>query len=157
MQKRLFKNIDGKTVDILEFCKEKCVGGTTLYVGTDSVALRDKTLFVTVVAVRFGTPKDKTAKGASFVFLKKYVPKHKDKLARLRDEAVVTMDIVQYLEENFIPVDVVEFDYNSDPAHDSNKVIDQIGWAKGLGYIVTVKPEEQVAVKAADHICRPKR
>lgn len=154
MQKRYFRTIDGKTTDVVDFCKDKCVHGTTLYVGTDSVALRDKTLFVTVVAVRFGKPVDKTAKGASFVYLKTYVPKHKDKLARLREEAVVTMEIVQFLEENFIPVDVVEFDYNSDPAHDSNKVIDQIGWAKGLGYAVTVKPEEQVAVKAADHICR---
>lgn len=154
MQKRYFKSVDGKTIDVVDFCREKCVHGTTLYVGTDSVALRDRTLFVTVVAVRFGSVKDKTANGASFVYLKQYVPKHKDKLLRLRDEAVVTMDIVSFLEENFIPVDVVEFDYNSNPEHDSNKVIDQIGWAKGLGYAVTVKPDEQVAVKAADHICR---
>lgn len=154
MQKRYFKTVHGKTVDVVEFCREKCVHGTTLYIGTDSVALRDRTLFVTVVAVRFGKPKDKTAKGASFVYLKTYVPKHKDKLSRLREEAHVTMDIVQFLEDNFVPVDVVEFDYNSDPDHISNKVIDIIGWPKAQGYMVTVKPDEQVAVKAADHICR---
>lgn len=154
MTEKYFKNVSGQIVDVVDFCKQKAVSNTTLYVGTDSVSLRDRTLFVTVVAVRYGTPKNRTSKGVSFVYLKTYTTKHKDKLQRLRDEAVITMEIVQFLEENYIPVDIIEFDYNSDPDHVSNKVIDQIGWAKGLGYKVTVKPDEQVAVRAADHICR---
>lgn len=156
MVKKYFKNINGQTVDIVEFCQQKCTNNTTLYVGTDSVVTKDKTAFVVVVAIRFGKPQDKTAKGGTFCYLIHKVPRHKDKLERLRQEADVTMEMVQYLEDNYIPVDIVEFDYNSDPSHDSNKVIDQVGWATGLGYKITVKPDEQVAVKAADHICREK-
>ena len=156
MIKKYFKSIDGKTVDIVDFCQQKCANNTTLYVGTDSVVTNNQTVFVTVVAIRFGKPQDKTAKGGTFCYLINRVPRHKDKLQRLREEAHVTMEMVLYLEDNYIPVDIVEFDYNSDPLHDSNKVISETGYATGLGYKITVKPDEQVAVKAADHICRIK-
>lgn len=139
-------------VDVIDFCTKHCDAGTTLYVGTDSAVKGSETVFVTVVAVRFGNAKQQTAKGATFCYLKSKTERHKDKLIRLSDEATYTMEIVQFLEDNYIPVDVVEFDYNSDDRWASNKVIGVTGWATGLGYAVTVKPDEQVAVKAANHL-----
>jgi predicted RNase H-related nuclease YkuK (DUF458 family) len=157
MQKRYFKNLKHETVDVIDFCKNNIRDGTTVYVGTDSVVQKDRSLFVTVVAIRFGSMKDKTAKGVTFSYLKTYAEKYKDKLYRLREEAKFTMEMVSFLEDNFIKVDYVEFDYNSDEKHLSNKVLSEgKGWAEGLGYKVTVKPDEQVAVKAADYICRPR-
>lgn len=156
-QKKFFRKLDGGLIDVVQFCQSKCVTNTTLYVGTDSVVQRDRTMFVTVVAVRYGKLADKTAKGATFVYLKKYTPRHKEKLERLKQEADITMEMVAFLEENYIPVDVVEFDYNSDPSHASNKALSYgKGWAEGMGYNVSVKPDEQVAVKAADHFCGKK-
>ena len=106
-------------------------------------------MFVTVVAIRNGNS------GATYRHLKTFTEKYKDKLQRLRKEAEITMEIVKYLEDNFISVDVVEFDYNSDERHLSNKVLHEWkGWFEGLGYAVTVKPEQQIAVKAADYICK---
>lgn len=152
MQKRLFRTINGQIVDVIDFCTKHCAAGTTLYVGTDSAVKGSETVFVTVVAVRFGNAKQQTAKGATFCYLKNRTERHKDKLLRLEDEAKYTMEIVKFIEDNYIPVDVVEFDYNSDDRWASNKVMWATGYATGLGYTVTVKPDEQVAVKAANHL-----
>ena len=49
---------------------------------------------------------------------------------------------------------IVELDYNTDEKYKSNVVISEMkGWAEGMGFIVTVKPDEQIAVKAADYLC----
>lgn len=155
MQKKFFRNNKGQICDIVRFCEENGGKNTTLYVGTDSVSQHEQTMFVTVVAIRNGKKDDNSARGATFRFLKTFTEKFKDKLQRLRKEAELTMEIVRFLEDNFIAVDVIEFDYNSNEKHLSNKVLHEWkGWVAGLGYQVTVKPDEQVAVKAADYICK---
>jgi predicted RNase H-related nuclease YkuK (DUF458 family) len=46
-------------------------------------------------------------------------------------------------------------DYNDDESHKSNRLISAAkGWANSLGYKVNVKPNNQIATKAADHHCR---
>jgi predicted RNase H-related nuclease YkuK (DUF458 family) len=45
-------------------------------------------------------------------------------------------------------------DYNEIPKWASNQLIGPtVGWATALGYTVLTKADQQVAVKAADHIC----
>ena len=45
--------------------------------------------------------------------------------------------------------------YNSDEYHRSNKLISATkGWANSLGYKVNVKPNNQIATRAADHHCK---
>jgi predicted RNase H-related nuclease YkuK (DUF458 family) len=149
LQKKFFRNSKGQIVDVVKFCEEHAGKNKSVYVGTDSVTQQSQTMFVTVVAIRNGNS------GATYRHLKTFTEKYKDKLQRLRKEAEITMEIVKYLEDNFISVDVVEFDYNSDERHLSNKVLHEWkGWFEGLGYAVTVKPEQQIAVKAADYICK---
>ena len=46
-------------------------------------------------------------------------------------------------------------DYNSDENHRSHKLISATkGWANSLGYKVNVKPNNQIATRAADHHCK---
>ena len=49
----------------------------------------------------------------------------------------------------------IDMDYNSDEAYRSNKLISATkGWANSLGYKVNVKPNSQIATRAADHHCK---
>jgi len=44
-------------------------------------------------------------------------------------------------------------DLNGDPRWKSNRFVQMnVGWAKCLGYKVSIKPDVQVAVNAANHI-----
>jgi predicted RNase H-related nuclease YkuK (DUF458 family) len=46
-------------------------------------------------------------------------------------------------------------DYNQDEFSQSNKLIGATrGWAVSLGYKVNVKPDIQIATRAADYHCR---
>jgi predicted RNase H-related nuclease YkuK (DUF458 family) len=46
-------------------------------------------------------------------------------------------------------------DYNEDEFYKSNQLIGATkGWANSLGYQVNVKPNIQIATKAADYHCR---
>ena len=49
----------------------------------------------------------------------------------------------------------IDMDYNSDENHRSYKLISATkGWANSLGYKVNVKPNNQIATRAADHHCK---
>ena len=46
-------------------------------------------------------------------------------------------------------------DYNYDETHKSFKLISAAkGWANSLGYKVNIKPQIQVATRAADYNCK---
>jgi predicted RNase H-related nuclease YkuK (DUF458 family) len=46
-------------------------------------------------------------------------------------------------------------DYNEDENFKSNKLISAAkGWANSLGYKVNVKPNNQIATRAADYHCK---
>ena len=49
----------------------------------------------------------------------------------------------------------IDMDYNEDNNFKSNKLVAATkGWANSLGYKVNVKPNIQIATKAADHHCK---
>ena len=46
-------------------------------------------------------------------------------------------------------------DYNSDESFKSHKLISAAqGWANSLGYKVNIKPNNQIATRAADYHCK---
>ncbi len=46
-------------------------------------------------------------------------------------------------------------DYNSQDKYFSSKLVQPVvGWAMSLGYKTNIKPDNQIATKAADHHCR---
>ena len=60
---------------------------------------------------------------------------------------------VIYLRDNLISVQQIDLDLNGDPRWKSNRFVQMnVGWAKCLGYKVSIKPDVQVAVNAANHI-----
>jgi predicted RNase H-related nuclease YkuK (DUF458 family) len=49
----------------------------------------------------------------------------------------------------------IDLDYNSQEKHFSSKLVPPVvGWATSLGYKTNIKPDNQIATKAADHHCR---
>ena len=49
----------------------------------------------------------------------------------------------------------IDMDYNGDESFQSHKLISAAkGWANSLGYKVNVKPNNQIATRAADYHCK---
>lgn len=72
---------------------------------------------------------------------------------RLVDEITETINTAQLLTDSSIHVEQVDLDLNGDPKWKSNRMVQMgVGWAKGLGYRVSIKPDLQVATKAANHL-----
>jgi len=120
-----------------------------IHVGCDSVVCGNETCFYFVIAYRYGR------NGASFIYKKLCVLNLPTKLERLKKEVAITMEWIDFLEQNDILVDIVEFDLNSNPTEFSSTLVNAAkGWAEGIGYKVLVKPDSQIAVKAANFLCQ---
>lgn len=166
-----FLNYNRKEVDLFQtVLEEKSKHGNKLkiHIGTDSTVSRDYTHYFTVVAFRHS----KT--GVHFIFSKEKVQRFRnengkpDSFTRLWRECKLSMDVAQLIVDNGI-IDkneiIIELDYNnliktiSTPLVNSTK-----GWAIGEGFQCMVKYkenaskpdqwEEQIAVKAANHLCQ---
>ena len=49
----------------------------------------------------------------------------------------------------------IDMDYNDDEYYMSNKLVSAArGWAQSFGYKVNIKPNKQIATRAADYHCR---
>jgi hypothetical protein len=49
----------------------------------------------------------------------------------------------------------IDLDYNVDERYFSSRLVQAAsGWATSLGYRVNIKPDNQIATRAADHHCR---
>ena len=120
-----------------------------IHVGCDSVVCGNETCFYFVISYRYGR------NGASFIYKKLCVSNLPTKLERLKKEVAITMEWIDFLEQNDILVDIVEFDLNSNPTEFSSTLVNAAkGWAEGIGYKVLVKPDSQIAVKAANFLCQ---
>ena len=146
---KLFKNIEGKSVELIKYSKSILVKkpDVTIYVGTDSQNCKKHTKYVTVVAFRYGL------RGAHIIYQMESIPKVRDQFVRLFKEAEMSIEIAEYLKSKNIAINAIDLDYNSDKKFDSNKVVAAArGWCESLGYKVNIKPDEQVASRAADMI-----
>ncbi len=74
---------------------------------------------------------------------------------RLWLEAEYSIKVAEWL-TNQVSIQVeIDMDYNSDESFKSNKLISATkGWANSLGYKVNVKPNNQIATRAADYHCK---
>lgn len=149
---RLFKKSDGTSVDVVKYTK-KIMGQypqCEIRVGTDSQTHRTHIRYVTVVAYRWGT------RGVHLIYNKeKLSKKGLDRYNRLYIEAVKSIELAEYLKKNGVMINAIDMDYNGKLNTPSNKLIGPTkGWAEGLGYKVYIKPDSQIATKAADELCR---
>ncbi len=156
---KYFRTEQGKLVDILEYSVDQVSKNphTKIYIGTDSQVYGPEIKYTICIVYRVGL------RGAHYIYknvLKnrppREVPKEVQVTNRLNEEVYLTMEVVQFLLDNTsIKIEAVEFDFNDEEEHLSNKIINMAtGWNKGLGVSPRVKPGEMIACKAADHICR---
>ncbi|MCO6501384.1 MAG: hypothetical protein J5I47_13560 [Vicingus serpentipes] len=153
--RRLFKNIHGESIDEIKHTLDvlKANPGTKVYVGTDSQKKRKSIEYAVVIAYRYGH------RGCHFIYSKWNVSRkgygRGDDLIikRLTEEIQTSIEVAERLKEGSISVYQIDLDLNGNPKWKSNKLVQMgVGWARGLGYNVAIKPEELVAVKAANQL-----
>ena len=148
---KIFRKYDGTPVDIIEHTLnvlEKCPHAT-IHVGTDSQNKGIQTKYSIVIAYKLGT------RGVHYIHKNFYVDKVKDKWTRLLSEAEYSIEVALWLQEQ-IKVDIqIDLDYNENSKFYSNKLIPMtVGWITSLGFKANVKPNIQIATRAADHQCK---
>jgi predicted RNase H-related nuclease YkuK (DUF458 family) len=121
-----------------------------IYIGTDSQNFGENTVYATAIVYRYGL------RGAHYIYNKVKVPRIKNTFERLFKEAQMSIETAQHLTENLpVAIEAIELDYNNKKITKSTSLISSTkGWAESLGYKVKVKPDEMIAAKAADHLCR---
>lgn len=147
-----FRTIEGKLVDVIDyslaFVKEH--PDTKIHIATDSQDQGKFTSYATVVVYRYNL------RGAHFLFNKIKFDKIQDDFTRLFKEAELSLQLANWISVNSpLKVEAIELDYNGEKKTMSSRIIPAArGWCESLGYKVRVKPDEMMAAKAADHICR---
>ena len=148
---RIFKNINGYRLDpikhTLNILKEYPY--VQIHIGSDSQNIGKSTKYATVIAYRFGS------RGVHYILSKRDEILIKDMWTRLWKEAEMSIDVAEWLTRQVSVKVEIDMDYNSDENFKSNKLISATkGWANSLGYKVNVKPDNQIATKAADYHCK---
>ena len=120
-----------------------------IYVGTDSQNKRRCTLYATVIAYRYGT------RGVHYIFHREKVGKIRDKYTRLWKEVEMSLQVADLLTNNSIGVHSIDLDFNKEKTAGSNFIVSSAaGYCVGMGYKVNLKPDAQIATRAADHLVR---
>mgnify|MGYP001180202107 FL=1 len=148
---RVFKNIKGERIDPVEHTLKILRDYPTvkIHIGSDSQNIGKKTKYATVIAYRYGS------RGVHYILSKKTELLIKDMWTRLWKEAEMSIDIAEWLTHQVSVKVEIDMDYNSDENFKSSKLISASkGWANSLGYKVNVKPNNQIATKAADYHCK---
>ena len=120
-----------------------------IHIGSDSQNIGKKTNYTSVIAYRLGT------RGVHYILSKSSCDVINDIWKRLWLEAEYSIKVAEWLTKQVSVQVEIDMDYNSDENHRSNKLISATkGWANSLGYKVNVKPNNQIATRAADHHCK---
>tara|TARA_Y100000768_G_C23887875_1_gene638584 strand:+ start:356 stop:805 length:450 start_codon:yes stop_codon:yes gene_type:complete len=147
----LFKNIKGDKLDPVQHTIEvlKNYPYAEIHIGTDSQNINKQTYYTTVIAYRLGT------RGVHYIFNKSNRKLITDMWTRLWKEAELSIDVAEWLTQKITLKVEIDMDYNSDESFKSHKLISAAqGWANSLGYKVNIKPNNQIATRAADYHCK---
>ena len=147
----LFKNIKGERVDTVKHTLEimKSYPYAEIHIGTDSQNINKETYYTTVIAYRLGS------RGVHYIFSKQKREIIRDMWTRLWKEAEYSVDVAEWLTKKIALKVEIDMDYNEDKSYKSHKLISAAkGWANSLGYKVNVKPNNQIATRAADYHCK---
>lgn len=147
----LFRTADGNPVSELSHTLKVLRTNPTarIYVGCDSQNKKRYSYYVVVIAYRYGQ------KGAHYIYSRYRVPKIRDRWSRLWKEVELSKQVADKLRDSGIEIYSIDLDYNKDKTAGSHSIVQAAtGYCIGSGYRVSVKPEEQVACRAADHLVR---
>jgi len=141
-----------RSFDVCDYVREmqSSEAQFVLYVGCDSQNHRNHTVYVTTVVFRF--PRS----GAHVIYRKEKVPKIADLWMKLWGETERSVALANLLrEEAGVEVAQIDLDFNTDPAHPSNKVLSaSAGYIQSLGFQSGAKPGLLMAAWAADALCQ---
>lgn len=155
---RVFKTIEGIEVDEVEYTKRilELHPDAKVYVGSDSQRRARSIKYAVSIVYRYDH------KGCHIIYSEWYQKKERKKKEdqrysliekRLIEEITTTIAVADDLRSNGIEVYQIDFDLNEDPKWESHKIVQwAVGWAKGVGYRVSIKPDEQVATKASNNL-----
>ena len=148
----IFQTIRGKKVSPVIHTRNIVKGEphVEIHIGTDSQRQGLDIIYVTAIAYRY------PFRGVHYIYCKETFPPIKDDWSRLWLETERTMQLAEQLSKEFPGLKFeIDMDYNSDENFKSNKLISATkGWANSLGYKVNVKPNNQIATRAADYHCK---
>lgn len=147
----LFRDIHGKPIDPIKHTLEviKNFPYVEIHIGSDSQNIGKQTKYATVIAYRLGS------RGVHYILSKSKVPIITDMWTRLWKEAEMSLDTAEWLSQQISIRIEIDMDYNGDENFKSHKLIAAAkGWANSLGYKVNVKPNNQIATRAADYHCK---
>ena len=126
---------------------------SSIYIGCDSQVIKGKTDFVTVLIVHFDT------KHGAKIFYQRHSEKRRMAMVeRLWKEVELVANLaVEYapmIEPRHLSV---HLDLNPDKRHRSNTIIQEaVGYIRGLGFDVQVKPDAFASSHASDHLVKNK-
>ena len=150
--KKIFRKVSGEvvtdvvshTLEILRECPY-----VEIHIGTDSQNHRRSTVYVTAIAYRYGN------RGVHYIYHKEKMKKIKDKWTRLWNEADYSIQVAEWLTKKVNVKVEIDLDYNAEEKHFSSRLVSPtVGWANSLGFKTNIKPNNQIATRAADHHCR---
>jgi predicted RNase H-related nuclease YkuK (DUF458 family) len=148
---RTFKKENGELIDVVKHSIDILSENrdTKIYVGSDSQNRGEHTRYAVAVAYRYGT------RGTHYIYHRFTTKRITDRWRRLWKEVELSVEIAKQLEENSIKVHCIDLDFNKREMARSNEMVAAAkGYVMGSGFVCSVKPEEQVASRAADHIIR---
>jgi predicted RNase H-related nuclease YkuK (DUF458 family) len=146
-----FKTVNGGNVNVVSHTLDilKTHPNVEIHIGTDSQSLGKTTKYSTVIAYRF------MGRGVHYILSVQQLEKITDMWTRLWKEAEMSIEVAEWLTQQINVKVEIDMDYNDKEHHQSHKLISAAkGWANSLGYTVNVKPNNQIATRAADHTCR---
>ena len=147
----LFKDINGHTVDPASHTLEviKNYPYAEIHIGSDSQNIGKVSRYTTVIAYKLGS------RGVHYILIKNNFNSIRDMWTRLWKEAEMSIDTAEWLTQKVSIKVEIDMDYNGDENFKSHKLISAAkGWANSLGYKVNVKPNNQIATRAADYHCK---
>ena len=147
-----FRTVDGKPVNPITYTA-KMIGGDPfieVHIGTDSQRYGQEIIYVTAIAYRYPN------NGVHYIYQKNSIPPTKDNWTRLWRETELSLGIANIISENMPSIKVeIDLDYNDDEFYFSNKLVSAAkGWVTSLGYKANIKPNKQIATRAADYHCK---
>lgn len=147
----LFKDIRGNPIDPVKHTLDviKNYPYVEIHIGTDSQNINRQSRYTTVIAYRLGS------RGVHYILSKTHVNIIRDMWTRLWKEAEFSVDTAEWLTKKVSIRVEIDMDYNEDESYKSHKLISAAkGWANSLGYKVNVKPNNQIATRAANYHCK---
>ena len=144
---KYFRTQQGELVNIVEHTLEQLEKWPNLkvYIGSDGQCYGDKTRYATVIVYRYGN------RGAHFIYKREEIDRHKTDYMRLYEEGLRTVEAAALLEEEIpIRIEALEFDYAAVKKTISSMLVGAFKYLQNAIF----KGGQQIATKAADHVCR---